>query len=68
MHNYTAHGKQVMRGTEHVADAADATYAQIIVDALNGERSVSHTRTRQQDEYACSCGARWPVEDGDEHP
>jgi hypothetical protein len=42
MTRYTAHGKQVLRGSEHVADAADATWAQIIADALNGER-VPHT-------------------------
>lgn len=35
---YTAHGKQVQRGSEHVADAADETWAQIITDALNGGR------------------------------
>lgn len=35
---YKAYGKQIRRGTEHVADAADETYAQIIADALNGER------------------------------
>lgn len=122
---YAAHGKQVQRGSEHIADAADATWAQIIADALNdrvattrskawndaktrlmgesGSEYVmlpyqrealtamgidhasepdkvihmicetthsepSHTWQRQQDEYACSCGARWDVSDGDEHP
>lgn len=122
---YAAHGKQVKRGSEHVADAADETWAQIIADALNGERAMTrskawndakrrlmgesgseyvilphhheamramgidhatrpdqtvhmisytgrgrpeHTWQRQQDEYACSCGARWDVSDGDEHP
>ena len=38
MIRYTAHGKQIKRGPEHIADAADETYAQIIADALNGER------------------------------
>jgi hypothetical protein len=32
---YRAAGKQVLRDREHVADAADETYAQIIADALN---------------------------------
>lgn len=27
-----------------------------------------HIVTRQSDEYACSCGKRWDVEDGVEHP
>jgi hypothetical protein len=36
---YRAAGKEVLRGREHVADAADETYAQIIADALNGERA-----------------------------
>lgn len=35
---YTAHGKHIKRGREHIADAVDSTYAQIIADALNGER------------------------------
>lgn len=139
MTRYTAHGKQVLRGSEHIADAADATWAQIITDALNGERcptadvtrmlaerhgsdrvdidavreyrggawndakvrltgmpvhidptmppdtthvqmesfvspggnigyTPAHVWQRQQDEYACSCGARWDVSDGEEHP
>lgn len=141
MTRYAACGKQVKRGSEHVADAADETWAQIITDALNGERCPTadvtrmlaerygsdrvdidavreyrggvwkgvktrlfgedgqeciipvridptmpsdtikmqgadqtvwsrpaHTWQRQQEEYACSCGARWDVSDGDEHP
>ena len=143
MTRYAACGKQVKRGSEHVADAADETWAQIITDALNGERGLypyqrealramgidepkaiiplrtatlqfgdrftfefggvqyegvvdpylppdtikmqgadhatrpdqtvwsrtdGHIWQRQQDEYACSCGARWDVSDGDEHP
>ena len=27
-----------------------------------------HRVTQQSDEYACKCGARWPVSDGKEHP
>lgn len=27
-----------------------------------------HQIMRQDDEYACKCGARWPVSDGKEHP
>lgn len=83
---YAAHGKQVKRGLEHVADAEDETWAQIIADALNDRGAMTdpdgtvwrpvtaidyapaHTLQRQQDEYACSCGARWDVSDGDEHP
>jgi hypothetical protein len=36
---YRACGKQVLRDREHIADAASETYAQIIADALNGERN-----------------------------
>jgi hypothetical protein len=91
MTNYRTNGKQVLRGSEHVADAADTTWAQIIADALNGEREAlramridpirvsnydyvstreqpAHTWQRQQDEYACSCGVRWDVSDGEDHP
>ncbi len=27
-----------------------------------------HHVRRENDEYACSCGRRWPMEDGEEHP
>ncbi|HLP68334.1 MAG TPA: hypothetical protein VK181_12530 [Rhizobium sp.] len=27
-----------------------------------------HNVRRENDEYACSCGRRWPVEDGEDHP
>lgn len=29
---------------------------------------VEHHMTRQSDEYACSCGARWSVDEGEDHP
>lgn len=29
---------------------------------------IGHTITQQSDEYACSCGMRWDVRDGHEHP
>lgn len=35
-----------------------------IAAAWNGP---CHTR-RENDEYACSCGRRWPVEEGEDHP
>lgn len=88
MNAYTSCGKQVLRGRDHIADAVDPTYAQIIADALNDRPRVieipimehkcvelpvmpereRHTVYRQNDEYACSCGARWPYHDGIEHP
>lgn len=37
---YAAYGKQVQRDGEQFADACDETAAQIIADALNGERSL----------------------------
>lgn len=27
-----------------------------------------HTVTQQSDEFACSCGMRWDVSDGEDHP
>lgn len=119
---YAAHGKQVQRGSEHVADAADETWAQIITDALNDRGAMtdpggtvmkvgndtcskclaahpvtfdcgqtinvrtapdaagyryegvipyhsSHNVTRHIDGYRCSCGHRWDSDaGGDECP
>lgn len=31
-------------------------------------RGITHHIERQGDEYACSCGTRWDVTDGEEHP
>lgn len=31
-------------------------------------KPIEHHVSRQSDEYACSCGARWPVDEGEEHP
>lgn len=31
-------------------------------------RGTSHNLRREGDEYACSCGARWDVSDGEAHP
>ena len=27
----------------------------------------THTRTRENDEYACSCGLRWDIKEDDPH-
>jgi len=27
-----------------------------------------HAVRQESDEYACACGARWPVSEGEEHP
>lgn len=27
-----------------------------------------HSVTRQSDEYACTCGKRWPADEGEDHP
>lgn len=29
---------------------------------------VGHTIRQENDEYACSCGARWDVHEGEDHP
>lgn len=72
---YRSLGKEVLRGDQHIADAVDTTYAEIIADALNARmtltgkaKPVRHRIERQVDEYACSCGARWDVREGDDHP
>lgn len=35
---------------------------------FGASRATQHQIMRQDDEYACKCGARWPVSDGKEHP
>src|SRR5690606_33847982 len=73
---YAAHGKQVQRGSEHVADAADETWAQIITDALNGERVPDDTQlpanrvdcaaSQCSHEMICKpCGMLWDANDTD---
>lgn len=29
---------------------------------------ITHSVRREMDEWACSCGARWAVQDGEDHP
>lgn len=73
---YRATGKEVLRGREHIADAVDATYAQIIADALNGERvspsigqpESHHVTQRPDGDYHCTCGRGWDRDEGDECP
>lgn len=78
---YTAHGKQVMHDGDHVADACDTGTALMIAEALNATNdaprhpdlfsdraTVAHHVRQESDEYACSCGKRWDVADGEEHP
>lgn len=72
---YKNTGKQVLRGEDHVCDAADVTYAQIIADALNDRhklkrdvQEMAHRVEVQNDEYACACGMRWDRADGSDHP
>ena len=37
-----------------------------VLEAIDHTTRCTGTVTRQSDEYACSCGARWDV--GDDHP
>lgn len=73
-------GKQVLvrygSGWAQFADAASEGAAATIVAALNplsepaevdvkpGKHQVRH----EGDEYACACGKRWDVCDGEDHP
>ena len=80
MGGYHCTGKQVLNGRDHVADAIDNDTAQMIADALNlwcvddpcpvmpEIRNTNHAIRQENDEYACSCGARWDVSEGDDHP
>lgn len=36
--------------------------------ARNYFDAIGHLVWRENDEYACSCGARWDVADGEDHP
>lgn len=73
---YAAYGKQVMRDGEPFADACDETAAQIIADALNGERvspsigqpESHHVTQRPDGDYHCTCGRGWDRDEGDECP
>lgn len=47
-------------------DHGEEPLAQKRSDAWN--KMKQHLTERQSDEYACSCGARWDVADGSEHP
>jgi len=40
----------------------------IAADAPRRVRGMVCQVTQQQDEYACTCGRRWDVADGPEHP
>ena len=31
-------------------------------------KRIKHLRTREEDEYACTCGLRWDVKEEDPHP
>lgn len=80
---YRACGKEVLRDDQHYADACDNEAADAIARALNRqnddleERDVStyeipfplrHSIRQENDEFACSCGRRWDVSEGSEHP
>jgi len=81
---YTANAKQVLRNGKHFADCIDDGAAQLITEALNERRGMPsaqrdlpladngplfrHAVRQEHDEYACSCGRRWDVADGGDHP
>jgi hypothetical protein len=76
---FSAMGKQVLDGGYHYADARSDIAAKLIADALNAHmhddcpvmpeiRTTEHAIRQENDEYACMCGARWDVRDGDAHP
>lgn len=78
---YHSLGKQVLNGSQHVADAISPGMATRIAEGLNRTENIErhpdmfsdqptaacHVR-QENDEYACSCGKRWDVADGEEHP
>lgn len=39
-----------------------------VLKAIDHTTTCTGTVTRQTDEYACSCGARWEASDGEAHP
>lgn len=48
-------------------DLVEVTEADLL-DKRNDLIGHRHVISRQSDEYACICGKRWPVEEGEEHP
>jgi hypothetical protein len=80
---FQACGKEVLRDREHYADAVSEEAANAIAAALNregeyiDERDAStyeipfplrHSVRQENDEFACSCGRRWEVSEGIDHP
>lgn len=56
-------------GERRWAAAPNSVERSYVVQSDEGMRLRSdHYIRREADEYACSCGARWDVSDGDEHP
>lgn len=80
--SYSALGKEVLCNDRHFADAIDADAARLIADALNdrtfdpddGRETIEtptyspHHVRQENDEFACSCGRRWDVSEGEAHP
>ncbi len=79
---FSASGKQVLHTVDglraHFADAVSIAAAEQIVAALNGDAPLppqhidcsrrAHQVRQEKYEYACACGARWDVDEGEDHP
>lgn len=74
--SYTRNGQQILQNRKHMADAADEVSAMMILNALRAleeQTAIAHPppacdwRHREQDEYVCSCGRRWGVDEDDPH-
>lgn len=53
------HARALVARTQRRTPAPEIRY-------VRGPLGVMHSAHRQGDEWACSCGKRWPV--GEEHP
>jgi hypothetical protein len=66
-----ADGSQITRIIDTSDMSASAATVASIAEELNGGTripGVRHAVRQENDEYACSCGARWDVHEGEEHP
>jgi len=60
--------QQMGRSQRPVDMAAAGTVKDWSLDRVMIDRVMTHTIRQEGDEYACRCGRRWDVSEGNEHP
>lgn len=56
------------RESDYDWDASDPVAVPVVFGGYGIEDGQQHSVTRQSDEYACTCGKRWPADEGEDHP